>query len=154
VSDARARGIPVVPARAGEEVHAGALAVSVLSPPPRPPGPPPEDPNPRAVVAIVHSGGFELMLSADAESPTLAGLDLPDVEAIKVPHHGSADPGLADVLERLRPEVAVIEVGENSYGHPHPDTLRTLERAVPHVRRTDQDGTVRLVVSGNRMALE
>jgi competence protein ComEC len=154
VSDARARGIPVVPARAGEEVHAGALAVSVLSPPPRPPGPPPEDPNPRAVVAIVASGGFELMLSADAESPTLAGLDLPDVDAIKVPHHGSADPGLADVLERLRPAVAVIEVGENSYGHPHPDTLRTLERAVPHVRRTDQDGTVRLVVSGNRMALE
>ena len=49
----------------------------------------------------------------------------------RCPHHGSADPGLAAVLERLRPEVAVIEVGENSYGHPHPDTLATLERAVP-----------------------
>ncbi len=154
LSEARARGVPVVPARAGEELHAGALAISVLSPAPRPPGPPPEDPNPRAVVAIVASGRFELMLSADAESPTLAGLDLPDVDAIKVPHHGSADPGLAAVLERLRPEVAVIEVGENSYGHPHPDTLRTLYRAVPHVRRTDQDGTVRLVVSGDRMVLE
>ena len=71
------------------------------------------------------------MLSADAESPTLAGLDLPDVDAIKVPHHGSADPGLADVLRRLRPEVAVIEVGENSYGHPHPDTLRTLGQHGP-----------------------
>jgi competence protein ComEC len=106
------------------------------------------------VVALVSSGGFELMLSADAESPTLATLDLPDVDAIKVPHHGSADPGLGAVLERLRPEVAVIEVGENSYGHPHPDTLRALERAVPHVRRTDRDGTVRLVVAGDRMLLD
>ncbi len=154
LSDARARGVPVVAARAGEQLQAGGLAISVLSPPPRPPGLPPEDPNPRAVVAIVRSGSFELMLSADAESPTLAGLDLPDVDAIKVPHHGSADPGLAGVLDRLRPEVAVIEVGENSYGHPHPDTLRTLDRAVPYVRRTDRDGTVRLVVSDGQMVLE
>lgn len=151
---ARVRGIPITPARAGQELRAGGLTIRVLSPPPRPPGPPPEDPNPRAVVAIVSSGAFDLMLSADAESPTLAGLDLPDVDAIKVPHHGSADPGLAAVLRRLRPEVAVIEVGENSYGHPHPDTLRTLHDAVPHVRRTDRDGTVRLTVAGERMVLE
>jgi competence protein ComEC len=154
LSDARGRGIRVTPARAGQELRAGGLAISVLTPSPRPPGPAPEDPNPRAVVAIVSSDGFELMLSADAESPTLAALDLPDVDAIKVPHHGSADPGLGEVLERLRPEVAVIEVGENSYGHPHPDTLRTLEQSVPHVRRTDHDGTVRVVVAGERMLLD
>ena len=155
LADARTRGIPVAPARAGLALRAGGIAIDVLSPPPRPPGPPPEDPNPRAVVAIVRSGSFDLMLSADAESPTLAGLDLPDVDAIKVPHHGSDDPGLGDVLQALRPEVAVIEVGENnSYGHPDPDTLRTLARSVPYVRRTDRDGTVRLVVDGARMKLE
>ncbi|MDQ3992990.1 MAG: ComEC/Rec2 family competence protein, partial [Actinomycetota bacterium] len=154
LAEARSRNVQVLPARAGQEFRAGGLAISILSPPRRPAAPPPEDPNPRAVVAIVSSGEFELMLSADAESPTLAALDLPDVDAIKVPHHGSADPGLGAVLERLRPEVAVIEVGENSYGHPHPDTLRTLERSVPHVRRTDRDGTVRLVVEGERMMLD
>jgi competence protein ComEC len=151
---ARERGVSVVPARAGQVLRAGELSIRILWPPPRPPGPPPEDPNPRAVVAIVDDGPFELLLSADAESPTLAPLELPDVEAMKVPHHGSADPGLGQVLERLRPEVAVVEVGENNYGHPHPQTLRTLERHVPHVRRTDRDGTVRLVVTGDRMVLE
>jgi len=154
LSEARRRGVRVIPARAGHELRAGGVVISVLSPPSRPSGPAPEDPNPRAVVALVSSGRFDLMLSADAESPTLAPLDLPDVDAIKVPHHGSADPGLGAVLERLRPEVAVIEVGENAYGHPHPDTLRALERAVPHVRRTDRDGTVRLVVAGGRMLLD
>ena len=154
LAEARVRGVPVRPARVGQELRAGGIAVSVLWPPPRPPGPAPQDPNPRAVVAIVRSGRFELMLSADAESPTLAPLELPDVDAMKVPHHGSEDAGLADVLSRLRPEVAVIEVGENSYGHPHPDTLRVLDHAVSHVRRTDRDGTVRLVVDGDRMTLE
>lgn len=154
LATARQRGIPIRPARAGQRLRAGGIEVSVLSPAARPPGPAPEDPNPRAVVAIVSSGEFDLMLSADAESPALAALDLPDVDAIKVPHHGSADPGLDEVLRILRPEVAVIEVGENSYGHPHPETLGVLERVVPHIRRTDRDGTVRLAVSGGRMVLE
>ena len=71
---------------------------------------------------------------------------------MKVSHHGSSDPGLADVLRRLRPSVAAIEVGaHNTYGHPAPSTLAALRAAVPHVYRTDRDGTVVLRVSGSRM---
>ncbi len=84
----------------------------------------------------------------DAESPSLVSLPLPDVEAMKVSHHGSADPGLPAVLDRLRPEVAAIEVGEeNTYGHPAPSTLTALRRAHAEVARTDRDGTVRLTVA-------
>ena len=107
----------------------GSLHVRLLSPPPRPPGPPPEDPNPRAVVAVVSCGGFDLFLSADAESEALLSLALSDVDAMKVPHHGSADPGLRELLSRLGPEVAAIPVGPNTYGHPTGSTLTTLERA-------------------------
>jgi len=143
---AKQRGVKRIPARAGQTLRAGGLVVRVLSPPPRPPGPPPEDPNPRAAIALVSSGDFDLLLSADAESPSLAPLALPDVEAIKVPHHGSGDPGLPAVLAKLRPQVATIEVGRNSYGHPHPATLAALERAVPRVYRTDRHGTVKLKI--------
>ena len=109
----------------------------VLGPPPRPPGPPPEDPNPRALVTVVSWGDFDLFLSGDAESEALAGYDLPDVEAMKVSHHGANDPGLPQLLRRLRPQVAAIEVGEgNSYGHPTPATLAALKRGgaerLPH----------------------
>jgi competence protein ComEC len=69
-----------------------------------------------------------------------------------VPHHGSADPGLPQLLDRLRPRVAAIEVGRgNDYGHPRPSTLNALRAAVPHVYRTDRDGTVELTVSGGRV---
>ena len=74
---------------------------------------------------------------------------------MKVSHHGSADPGLPEVLERLRPQVAAIEVGaDNSYGHPTPEALAALRAAVPHVYRTDRDGTVTLTVRNGDMAIE
>jgi competence protein ComEC len=146
------RGIPRRPTRAGETLRLGAMSIRILWPPPRLPGPAPADPNPRATVAIVSEHGFDLFLSADAESPTILPLDLPAVEAIKVPHHGSDDPGLSQVLSRLRPAVATIETGRgNDYGHPRPSTLDALRGTVPRVYRTDRDGTVELTVEPGGM---
>ena len=151
---ARAGG-RVVAARAGQALRIGALRLDVLWPPAPSPGRRPDgDPNDRAVVAHVADGAFDLVLPADAESEVLAPLDLPDADALKVSHHGSADAGLPALLERLTPDVAAIEVGrENTYGHPAPSTLDAL-RAVPRLFRTDRDGTVRLRVRDGRMRLE
>jgi competence protein ComEC len=152
--EAARRGIRRIAVTAPLALRAGGLLIRILSPPPRPPGPAPEDPNPRAIVAVVSAGAFDLLLSADAESEALLPLALPDVEAMKVPHHGSADPGLPSVLERLRPQVAGIEVGPNTYGHPTPSTLAALERADVTTYRTDRDGTVTLTVADGRMTVK
>ena len=149
------RGVRRMPARAGQTLRAGGLAIRILSPAPRPPGPAPEDPNPRAVAAVVESQGFSLFLSGDAESDALAPLRLPAVNAIKVSHHGSGDPGLPGLLRQLSPQVAAIEVGaRNGYGHPHPATLAALRAVVPAVYRTDLDGTVRITVSKDGMSVD
>jgi competence protein ComEC len=147
------RGIRRIPAIAPLTLHlaGGRLRIELLSPPPRPPGPAPEDPNPRAAVALVTAGAFDLLLSADAESDALAPLDLPDVDAMKVPHHGSADPGLPELLEAASPELAAIEVGPNTYGHPAPSTLTALERAGVATYRTDRHGTVTLTIDRGEM---
>ena len=149
------RGVRRMPARAGQTLRAGGLAIRILSPALRPPGPAPEDPNPRAVAAVVESQGFSLFLSGDAESDALAPLRLPAVNAIKVSHHGSGDPGLPGLLRQLSPQVAAIEVGaRNGYGHPHPATLAALRAVVPAVYRTDLDGTVRITVSKDGMSVD
>jgi competence protein ComEC len=144
-----------IDAHAGQVLTFGAMTLRVLWPPA--PGPdfrPSGDPNDRAIVALVESGDFDLFLPADAESNVTAGLPLEPVEALKVAHHGSADDGLPALLERLRPEVAAIEVGRgNTYGHPTPSTLAAL-RTVDHVFRTDRDGTVRLRVHAGAMTIE
>jgi competence protein ComEC len=151
---ARAHARTVV-AEAGETLRVGRMALRVLWPPHRAAGTAPAgDPNDRAVVAQVTTGGFDLLLPADAESNVTARLALPRVDALKVAHHGSADDGLPAELGRLRPRFAAIEVGaDNTYGHPAPSTLAAL-RAVGDVARTDRDGTIRLRVAGGRMRVE
>jgi competence protein ComEC len=147
VSTARRAGARVIEPVPGEAIRTGRLTIRVYGPPPRPPGPPPEDPNPRAIAAVVSYGAFDLFLSGDAESDGLAGYALPPVDAMKVSHHGSADPGLPGLLQRLRPRVAGIEVGaHNTYGHPAPGTLAALGRAGVATYRTDRDGTTRLTI--------
>lgn len=153
VAAARRAGARRFAAVAPSELRAGSIAIRFLSPRRRPPGPAPEDPNPRALVAVVSAGELDVLLSADAESPALLPLALPRVDAIKVPHHGSADPGLPDLLRRLRPRVAGIEVGPNTYGHPAPATLRALREARVRTYRTDRHGTIRLSPAGGAVAV-
>jgi competence protein ComEC len=141
---------------AGQTVRSGGLALRVRWPPPVPAGalpPPVSDHNERATVLELEAWGARVLLPADAESEVLARLDLAAVDVLKVSHHGSADDGLAAVLARVRPRVAVIPVGRgNRYGHPAPSTLRTL-REVPVVLRTDRDGTVRLDLHDGRWSV-
>ncbi|HTN24718.1 MAG TPA: hypothetical protein VL120_12075, partial [Solirubrobacteraceae bacterium] len=138
---------------AGLVLRAGPIELRVLWPRREPAAPPGAEPNDRATVIHLRDGAFDLLLTADAESNVTGGLELAVVDALKVSHHGSEDPGLPGLLRRLRPRVAVVEVGRNNiYGHPTPPTLAAL-RAVPVLRRTDRDGTVRLTVRGGRMTI-
>ena len=99
IAEADARGVRRIAARAGQVLRVGRLDDRrALAAPLAPGAPPPEDPNPRGVAAIVSSGDFDLWLSADAESDAILPLPLRPVEAMKVSHHGSADPGLPEVL--------------------------------------------------------
>ncbi len=152
---AAAAGVRRVAPDAGQVLRAGPLAFHVLWPH----GDAAAagaggDPNDRAIVGLVRDGEFDLLLPADAESNVTGALDLPVVDALKVAHHGSADAGLSDLLARLRPQVATIEVGaHNTYGHPDPGTLAALQ-AVPRRYRTDRDGTVRLEVADGALRVE
>ncbi len=150
---ARERHVPVRVIRAGSTFRAGRLRVRVLWP--EDAGTPAEDPNQNAVVLIASYGETDVYLSADAESDVTARLPLPDVEIMKVAHHGSEDAGLADELRTLRPEVAVISCGRhNDYGHPRPDTLAAL-RAYPGLAlyRTDEDGRVVVESDGHNLVV-
>ena len=139
----------IVPATAGQTLHAGPLTLSILWPPPRAATAAGGDPNDRAIVALAAAHGATVLLTADAESPILQPLRLPPVDVLKVSHHGSADPGLPQLLQQLRPHVALIEVGaHNTYGHPAPATLAALRAAAVPTKRTDRDGAVRLDLTG------
>jgi competence protein ComEC len=145
-AQAARRRVRMVSARAGEVLRVGSIALRVLWPASaRGPADVGADPNQRAIVAEADAGGVRTLLTADAESDVLARLDLGPVDVLKVSHHGSADPGLPALLQRLRPRLAAIEVGRhNIYRHPAATTVRALLAAGAAVVRTDRDGSVRV----------
>jgi competence protein ComEC len=146
VAIARRRGTRFLLPMAGERIALGALELRVLSPK-DPDEAPAGDVNDSAIVLVASYRHLDVLLPADAESDVTLGLPLPPVEVLKVAHHGSEDEGLRELLARLRPSIAVIEVGANPYGHPRAEALAAL-RAVPKVFRTDRDGDVRISLDG------
>jgi competence protein ComEC len=149
--EAKRRHVPVVAARAGGAISVGPLKLRVLWP--DGPGSPTEDPNNRAIVLIASYRDTDVFLSADAESDVTLPLRPQPVEVMKIAHHGSSDDRLGELLERLRPQVAVISVGAgNTYGHPTPSTLWTLTHTGGlQLYRTDQDGRVVIESDGERL---
>jgi competence protein ComEC len=152
---ARAAGAVPIQATAGTELRSGGLRLQVLWPPrelldePQPG----VDPNQLALVLLVRWRGFSMLLSADAEAEAVP-LDPGPIDVLKVAHHGSDDSGLAALLDRTRPRLALISVGEdNTYGHPTAGTLAALARQGVRTLRTDEDGTVTLDVQGGEIAV-
>lgn len=70
------------------------------------------------------------------------GIDL-RANVLKIGHHGSSTSTSDAFLEAVNPEFAVISCGEdNSYGHPHAETLNKLREKGVKVFRTDEEGTI------------
>ena len=102
-------------------------------------------------------GEFDWLLTGDidtrVERELVSGKQLKDVEVLKVPHHGSKYSSSQSFLEAITPELAVIEVGKNSFGHPTQETLDRLTQVKTQIKRTDQDGDVVIVSDGKKWQL-
>jgi len=136
-------------ARAGEGVEVDGVQVRVLHPAAAP-RTGTLDANETSIVLFIQFGSFEAILTGDApvavEEESIDGLATPDIELLKVGHHGSATSTSSAFLASTRPELAVISVGaRNRYGHPDPSVLRGLHAIGAQVFRTDRHGTVRVL---------
>ncbi|MDP3244368.1 MAG: MBL fold metallo-hydrolase [bacterium] len=63
-------------------------------------------------------------------------------DVLKVGHHGSRFSTSKEFLAKIKPRIAVIQVGKNSFGHPAFATLKHLQDAGVKVFRNDKDGDV------------
>jgi len=149
VLDAATRaGVAWRAARAGQQTELDGMTVEVLHPGRRGGGDP-DDANANSVVLLVRYGSFEALLTGDApvEVERLLLADLPArLEVLKVGHHGSNTSTDDALLAATHPLVGLLSVGRgNRYGHPAPAVLRRLAAQGVEVRRTDREGTLRVV---------
>ncbi|MDP3261130.1 MAG: ComEC/Rec2 family competence protein, partial [Thermodesulfovibrionales bacterium] len=74
-------------------------------------------------------------------------------DVVKVPHHGGRTSAYKPFYDVASPEIAVISVGrDNSFGHPHQDTLDMLEGA--KIYRTDMNGAVKITEKDGRLEVK
>lgn len=107
-----------------------------------------------SVSGILHYGNFDVWLSGDAdkevEGRMVSSGEMKGVEVMKVPHHGSKTGMTEEWLKDLSPQLAVVSVGKNNYGHPSMEALQMLQKVGARVMRTDGGKDVEIVSDGKR----
>ncbi len=72
-----------------------------------------------------------------------------DSDILKVAHHGSKTSSCLEFLEAVSPELAVISVGENRWGHPNQEVLENLQQFNIEILITRELGDIKIVSDGS-----
>ena len=105
-------------------------------------------------IMVLNYQGRKIMLTGDvstaAENYAMEAFDLPDIDVLKIAHHGSRTSTGMKFLYEIEPEYSVISCGaDNTYGHPTEDVLNRLMFVGSTVFRTDLSGDIVLNVTSN-----
>ena len=122
------------------------------------------DKNEDSIVVRLDFGKRSLLMTGDAGE--IAERDilerfwhtgLLDCDILKVGHHGSSTSSCMEFLQAVTPEYALISSNKddgNEYGHPHAETLSSLEAIGAQIYRTDMLGDVVIVTDGNTITVK
>jgi len=76
-------------------------------------------------------------------------------DVIKFGHHGSSTSSTKEFIEAISPKYGIISCGlDNSYGHPHRETLKIIEKMGIEAYRTDKEGQITITSDGNNIEIE
>lgn len=102
--------------------------------------------NNNSVGVIVTHGEFRALFTGDSETEQLehwlATDTIPQVHVLKAAHHGAANGFTPEWAYATSPELVLVPVGRNSYGHPSPWVERAWASMGATVLRTDISGTI------------
>ncbi|WP_408954885.1 DNA internalization-related competence protein ComEC/Rec2 [Natroniella sp. ANB-PHB2] len=101
---------------------------------------------------------FNLLLTGDIEKEAekrllKQGFDLESL-VLKVAHHGSISSSIEEFIKQVNPELAVIQVGDNNYGHPHPTVIERFKQRGIKLLRNDQNGAVIMTTDGQQYSYQ
>lgn len=115
-----------------------------------------DDLNNCSVILKITYKDRSFLLTGDAEKKEFEDVYLDmSADVLKVAHHGSSTSTTEEILEKIKPEIAVISLGEdNEYGHPHKSTLKLLNNIECDIYRTDEDKTVKISTDGENLEVE
>lgn len=114
--------------------------------------------NEQSVVCRVEFGNHRFLMMGDAgedveEELLNAKVDV-QADFLKVGHHGSRNSSTKAFIKAVSPSYAVITCGlNNSYNHPHEETLDVLKKNGIQVYRSDLQGVITVVSDGSAITV-
>ena len=113
--------------------------------------------NDNSNVIYTELNGYKFMFMGDASTTTekeiLSKYNLPNIDVLKVGHHGSKTSSGKEFINEIKPKYSIISVGKNNrYGHPNKEVLGNLDNS--KIYRTDQDGSVMFKIKNNKLQIE
>ncbi len=107
--------------------------------------------NNRSLVCLLKYKNFKALFTGDKEKESDFAMydNIGDITLLKVSHHGSRTGTSKELLDKLKPEYAVISCGINNlYHHPHNEVTQLLEEARVDTERTDISGAISYITDG------
>ena len=113
--------------------------------------------NDNSNVIYTELNGYKFMFMGDAsittEKEILNKYNLPDIDVLKVGHHGSKTSSDKEFINEINPNYSIISVGKNNrYGHPNKEVLNNLYNS--KIYRTDKDGSIMFKIKNNKLGIE
>ncbi|MBE6160742.1 MAG: DNA internalization-related competence protein ComEC/Rec2 [Firmicutes bacterium] len=113
--------------------------------------------NDNSNVIYTELNGYKFMFMGDASTTTeneiMNKYNLPDIDVLKVGHHGSKTSSSKEFIDEIDPKYSVISVGKNNrYGHPNKEALENLKES--KIYRTDVDGSIMFKIKNNKLKIE
>ena len=93
-------------------------------------------------------------LTGDIPKEMLETLIDRQCQLIKISHHGSKTGTNLEILEKAKPKIAIIQVGKNSFGHPHKEVISLLESKGVKILRNDTGGTIEITADGGQFTID
>ena len=106
--------------------------------------------NETSILTLIQYNEFSMLFTGDAGIKTLNKLkkDLPvNITVLKVGHHGANNVINNQILDYLNPQIAIISVGTNKFGHPSIQTLEILKNI--KILRTDINNSIKFIVNNH-----
>ena len=112
----------------------------------------PKDLNESSIVMRIDYGQVCVYLTGDIPKEILQTVIDKPCQVLKVAHHGSRTGTNEEVLDKAKPQIAIIQVGKNNkFGHPHKEVMDLLQSKGVKILRNDTNGTIEIDTDGKSL---
>ena len=114
-----------------------------------------DTPNENSIITYIKFKNYDALFMGDAGIPAFYKIKsyIPqNITLFKVGHHGAKNVVDREMMNYLSPEISLVSVGFNKFGHPNPLTMKLVSSS--YTARTDRLNSIKVIFRNNGYELD